>query len=94
MATGPSAQAGTIERTDGALDALVPAGAKIEKLAGGFVFTEGPIWFKQEQYLLFSDIPRNEIHKWTPDGKVVSFASPAAMTETMPPPERLSARTA
>jgi gluconolactonase len=77
MATGPSAQAGTIERKDAALDTLVPAGAKIEKLAGGFAFTEGPIWFKQEQYLLFSDIPRNEIHKWTPDGKVALFRKPS-----------------
>ena len=43
MATGPLAQAGTIEKVDAALDALVPAGARIEKLAGGFAFTEGPI---------------------------------------------------
>ena len=35
----------SIERVDPALDAIVPAGAKIEKLAGGFDFTEGPIWF-------------------------------------------------
>ena len=77
MATGPSAQAGTIERADAAFDAIVPAGAKIEKLAEGFAFTEGPIWFKEERYLLFSDIPRNEINKWTPDGKVVLFRKPS-----------------
>jgi gluconolactonase len=77
MATGPSATTGTIERTDAALDTLVPAGAAIEKLAGGFAFTEGPIWFKREEYLLFSDIPRNEIHKWTPDGKVALFRKPS-----------------
>jgi gluconolactonase len=77
VATGPSAQSGTIERADAAFDAIVPAGAKIEKLAGGFAFTEGPIWFKEERYLLFSDIPRNEINKWTPDGKVVLFRKPS-----------------
>ena len=77
MATGPSAQSGTIERADAAFDAIVPAGAKIEKLAGGFAFTEGPIWFKEERYLLFSDIPRNEINKWTPDGKVSLFRKPS-----------------
>jgi gluconolactonase len=76
VATG-SEQAGTIERKDAAFDALVPPGARIDKLAGGFAFTEGPIWFKEERYLLFSDIPRNEIHKWTPDGKVVLFRKPS-----------------
>lgn len=76
MATGSSAQAGTIERADAGLDAIVPAGAKIEKLAGGFAFTEGPIWSK-DGYLLFSDIPRNEQHKWTPDGKVTLFRKPS-----------------
>ena len=66
----------SIERVDPALDAIVPAGAKIEKLAGGFAFTEGPIWF-DAGYLLFSDIPRNEMHKWTPDGKVTLFRKPS-----------------
>src|ERR1700693_6237616 len=65
-----------IERVDTALDAMVPADAEIEKLAGGFVFTEGPIWF-DAGYLLFSDIPRNEMHKWTPDGKVKLFRKPS-----------------
>lgn len=64
-----------IERKDAALDALVPAGAQIEKLAGGFAFTEGPIWF-EAGHLLFSDIPRNEMHKWTPGG-VTLFRKPS-----------------
>src|SRR5579859_2115588 len=65
-----------IERLDPALDQLVPPGATIEKLADGFGFTEGPIWF-DAGYLLFSDIPRNEMHKWTPDGKVTLFRKPS-----------------
>jgi len=47
-----------IIRKDPALDEIVPAGAKIEKLAGGFLFTEGPIWVPRAEdtdgYLLFS----------------------------------------
>lgn len=39
--------------------------AKIEKVADGFKFTEGPVWHK-DGYLLFSDIPSNVIHKYTP----------------------------
>jgi gluconolactonase len=47
-----------------AMDEIVVEGT-IEKLAGGFQFTEGPIWVP-EGYLLFSDIPASTIHKWTP----------------------------
>ncbi len=67
---------GTVRRVDPALDKLVPPGAKIEKLAGGFRFTEGPVWIKDGGYLLFSDIPANAILKWTPDGKVTPFRKP------------------
>jgi gluconolactonase len=66
------ASVGTIERLDPALDEIVPANARIEKLAGGFTFTEGPVWMR-EGYLLFSDIPANVIRKWTPDGQVTVF---------------------
>jgi gluconolactonase len=66
---------GTIQRADPALDQLIPPGAGIEKLAGGFRFTEGPVWLR-EGYLLFSDIPANAILKWTPDGKVTDFRKP------------------
>jgi gluconolactonase len=40
---------------------------KVEKIAGGFAFTEGPVWTHQG-YLLFSDIPNNVVRKWTPGG--------------------------
>ncbi len=61
-----------VERLDPALDAIVPAGAKIEKLAGGFQFIEGPLWMP-EGYLLFSDPNANAIYRWTPDGQVSVF---------------------
>lgn len=54
------------------MDEIAPATTRIEKLAGGFTFTEGPVWMK-EGYLLFSDIPANVIRKWTPDGQVTVF---------------------
>ena len=54
---------GEIVRADPALDSIVPTGTKIEKLAAGFHFTEGPVWV-HEGYLLFSDIPANSIVKW------------------------------
>jgi gluconolactonase len=66
-------QAQTIVRIDPALDKLVPAGAKVEKVHGDFRFIEGPVWNRSEGYLLFSDIPANSIMKWTPDETVSVF---------------------
>ena len=62
----PSASgAGTILRLDPRFDALVPAGAIIEKVADGFVFLEGPVWIREESRLLFSDLRSNAIVQWT-----------------------------
>ncbi|MBV8183993.1 MAG: isochorismatase family protein, partial [Hyphomicrobiales bacterium] len=36
---------------------LIDLGASVERLAGGFTFTEGPIWHPRDEYLLFSDMP-------------------------------------
>lgn len=55
---------GSIERLAPEFDKLVPKDAKIEVLAGGFEWSEGPVWIKDGGYLLFSDIPRNHIVKW------------------------------
>lgn len=56
---------------------IVPADAKMEKLADGFRFTEGPVWMNQDGgYLIFSDIPANELKKWTPEG-VTTFRNPS-----------------
>jgi gluconolactonase len=48
------------------LNSIVASGDP-EKIAGGFVFTEGPVWHP-EGFLLFSDIPAAKIYKWLPDG--------------------------
>ena len=61
-----------VRRVDPALDAIVPQGLTIEKLAGGFIFTEGPVWVP-DGYLLFSDPNANTIYRWTPDGQVSVF---------------------
>ena len=66
---------GSIARLDPSLDTLVPKDAKIEKLAGGFIFTEGPIW-RPEGALWFSDVVGNVVRQWTPDGKVTEILRP------------------
>jgi gluconolactonase len=76
----PEAQpagAGGILRVDPALDALVPAAAKIEKVAGGFQFTEGPLWFKDSGNLWFSDVQGNVTRQLAPDGTVTEILKPA-----------------
>ena len=54
---------------------LVSPDARIEKIAGGFIFTEGPVW-RPSGALWFSDIPGNVVRQWTPDGKVVELLRP------------------
>jgi len=53
---------GRIERFDAALDQLLAPDAKIEKLAEGFNWSEGPVWYKGE--LVFSDVPENTAYRW------------------------------
>ena len=61
-----------VRRLDPALEAIVPEGLSIEKLASGFIFTEGPVWVPDGS-LLFSDPNANTIYRWTPDGQVSVF---------------------
>jgi gluconolactonase len=71
---------GKIVRLDPALDAIMPQKAKIEKLAGGFQFTEGPVWVNEGGYLLFSDPNANRIYRWSPDGQVSVFRTKSGYT--------------
>ena len=75
--TKPYPTFGTIERKDPRFDKLIPKGAKIEKLAGGFKWTEGPVWVDAGKFLLFSDIPPNVINKWKEGEGVKTFLKPA-----------------
>jgi gluconolactonase len=81
-----SGQGNPVVRRDAALDEIVPPGVTIEKVAGGLVHLEGPVWVRQRGYLLFSDLDTNVIHKWSPaDGRVTvflensGFATPEAL---------------
>lgn len=71
---------GKIIRVDRDLDAIVPPSAKIEKLATGFQFTEGPVWVREGGYLLFSDPNANTIYRWSPDGQVSIFRTKSGYT--------------
>jgi len=60
-----------VERDDPAIEAIVPANAKLFKVAEGFQFTEGPIWLREQRALLFSDPNHNTIYKYA-DGMPLS----------------------
>jgi gluconolactonase len=55
---------------------VVAAGATVEKLAGGFTFTEGPTC-DADGNLLFTDQPNNRILKWSREGRLSTFLQPA-----------------
>ena len=72
---------GTIHRDDVAkMDELLAKDAKIEVISSGFQWAEGPIWMKAGGYLLFSDIPRNQIMKWKEGTGVSEFMKPSGYT--------------
>jgi gluconolactonase len=51
-----------------AIHELVAPDARIERIASGFVFTEGPVWHPLRGDLLFSDIPADRRYRFTEDG--------------------------
>lgn len=72
---------GSIERLTPQFDQLVGPDAQIEILAEGFTWAEGPVWIGgRDGHLLFSDIPRNSIFKWSSDGRISLFMSPSGYT--------------
>lgn len=66
-------------RDEAQFKAIIPAEAKLRKLAGGFQFVEGPVWSAADGgYLVFSDIPANQLKKWTATGGVSVYRNPSA----------------
>jgi gluconolactonase len=61
---------------DPAFGAYVLGNAPVKRLATGFDWVEGPVWFGDLGCLLFSDIPNNRILRWTEDG-VTTFRQPS-----------------
>jgi len=75
---------GTLERYDEALDKIVSKDAKAEIITDGFLWAEGPCWIEKHKMLLFSDIRRNTVFKWTEaKGKEV-YLTPSGYTGSVP----------
>jgi gluconolactonase len=74
---GAPQSVGSIVRLDPAMDQIVPKDAVIEKVAGGFTFTEGPVWRPELQALWFSDVVGNVVRQWSAAGGVKALIEKA-----------------
>jgi gluconolactonase len=73
-----------IERLDPAMDQIAPSNASLKKEVGGFdKWTEGPVWTRS-QFLLFAEIPANNIIEWRPGQKATVFIHPSGYTGSTP----------
>lgn len=71
---------GSIERIDPALDSIISADSKIEIIGEGYDWSEGPLWVGSHNMLLFSDVPKNSIYKWTQEKGAEVFLTPSGFT--------------
>ena len=79
----PTNAVGTIERLDPGARRAGRSRRRIEKVAGGFQFTEGPLW-RPDHTLWFSDVPGNVVRSVTPEGKVTVLIENAGGVSTAP----------
>jgi gluconolactonase len=82
MAVHEAVPTAKVIRSSPALDAVIASNAKIEKVATGFVFTEGPMWHKGA--LWFSDLSGNTMYSLTPDGKLKVMLEKAGGLQSFP----------
>lgn len=69
----------SIDMRDPRFRSIVAEDAEVERVAGGFDFTEGPVWHPQEKFLIFSDMPGDHMRRWSPAAAVSTFRKPCNM---------------
>jgi len=62
-----------IERLDPRFDRLIPPGAVLEVVSIGHAWTEGPLWDARDGSLVFSDVPRNVVLRWSERTGISTF---------------------
>lgn len=71
---------GEFELIDEGLNSIIGKNSKIEIIAEGHEWTEGPLWVEEKQILLYSDIPRNSIYKWSKEKGSEIYLKPSGYT--------------
>ena len=66
-----------VEIRDPAFTAIAGDDISVEQLATGFGFTEGPVWDKARQQLIWSDMKHDHMRSWTSQGGVKTFRKPS-----------------
>lgn len=74
---------GSIERLDPSLDAIIAPDTQPEIIATGFEWSEGPVWIESGNMLLFSDVPRDTVYKWTEKNGKEVYLTPSGYTGTI-----------
>lgn len=75
-------EAGQLEAFSDAFYEIVPREARLEILAKGHDWTEGPLWVARGGYLLYSDIPRNAIYRWDARNGSQPYLQPSGFSGT------------
>ena len=75
---------GTIIQYDEALNSIIDTTTKAEIIAEGFEWSEGPLWIEKYNMLLFSDVPKNTVYKWTEENGKEIYLKPSGYTGTTP----------
>ena len=75
---------GSVERLSPEINNLIEKNARIEILANGFEWSEGPVWSSQLNSVLFSDVPENVIYSWNEDKGLGIFTRPIGYSGEVP----------
>ncbi|QSQ45765.1 SMP-30/gluconolactonase/LRE family protein [Xanthomonas translucens pv. translucens] len=68
---------GHVTAFDPAFADTVAADARIERIAEGFTWSEGPAWVRDGGYLLFNDVPQNTMYRWSERDGLSVFLKPS-----------------
>lgn len=74
------ATSGSIERIDPLINDLINADAKIEVLASGFLWSEGPLYIEELGGVVFTDVPMNTVYLWTEQDSISVYLQPSGYT--------------
>lgn len=69
-----------VEICDSRFASVVGTSVAVEKIASGFLFTEGPLWHAADRYLLFSDIPGDHLRRWSARDGISTFRKPCGQS--------------
>jgi gluconolactonase len=75
---------GSVEFLDPKMEVFFDKKTKVEVLARGFTWAEGPVWVSKLNGVVFTDVPNNKAYLWTKKDGLSLFLSPSGMTNHAP----------